>query len=68
MVYYCRDCSYKGTKRSANGYCPACGSARIGLQGKTAEAEDPAPRRTQLVLVVLLWAYLIAHVSWKLTS
>jgi DNA-directed RNA polymerase subunit RPC12/RpoP len=68
MVYYCRDCSYSGSKRSDDGYCPACGSARIVLQGKTSDAEKPAHRKRPLVLAGLLWVYLIAHVSWKLAN
>jgi hypothetical protein len=67
MAYHCHDCSYKGTKRSAGGHCPACGSPNFRLQKSKNEAGKKSGKGS-LLLLVLLWGYLIAHVYWKLTN
>ena len=66
MNYFCRDCGYKGKKRSAEGFCPACGSTSYRSQGAQAAAEAPTPNKWRLWMVVTLWAYLIGHIYWKL--
>lgn len=66
MAYYCRDCSYKGKKRAADGHCPACGSAKFHLQKAKTDPDKPETRKGSLVVLVLLWGYLIAHIYWKL--
>jgi len=66
MAYYCSDCSYRGTTSGQGGECPACGSFRITKPRVT--REKPQPKRSHLVMLVLLWAYLIAHITWKLNS
>lgn len=64
MPYTCKDCSYRGKSSGQEGKCPACGSYNIG----TAKADSQKkPRgKFRLVLLILLWAYLIAHITWKL--
>jgi hypothetical protein len=66
MVYVCRDCSYKGTKRADDGHCPACGSPKFRLAAAAKSPGQPQKRNRSLALLVLLWGYLIAHVCWKL--
>ena len=66
MAYYCRDCSYKGSKRSAGGFCPACGSAKFRQQGEKTAPDTPETRKGPLLVLVFLWGYLIAHIYWKL--
>jgi predicted ATP-dependent serine protease len=67
MVYYCRDCSYKGKKRSAAGQCPACGSHDFRAPNraqKSGEQQQSSPLK--LLFLVALWAYLIIEIYRKL--
>lgn len=69
MAYYCRDCSYTGTRRSESGGCPACGSANFGRRGATAEtARSAASSPLKLLTLVLLWAWLITEIYRKLNA
>lgn len=68
MAYHCKDCSYEGTKRSAGGHCPACGSADFRLVNAVEQAGKKKPGKGSLVFLILLWGYLIAHVYWKLNN
>ena len=64
MAYYCKDCSYRGKVSGQVGECPACGS--FNLQKKTKQEEKPTPAKWRLVVLVVLWGYLIALITWKL--
>ena len=67
MVYVCNDCTYRGKAAGAAGECPACGS--YGLQRKSVSSEEkPALARGRLAAVVVLWAVLLALITWKLVN
>ena len=66
MAYYCTDCSYRGTTSGQVGECPACGSFKIS-RVNVVKKEKPH-RKIQLVALLALWTYLIAHTIWKLNS
>lgn len=64
MAYYCNDCSYRGTKSGQVGECQACGSFNIS-RGRV-QQEKAAPGKIRLGILVVLWAYLIGMIIWKL--
>jgi len=66
MAYLCKDCSYRGTTSGRDGGCPACGSYNFALVSSGQEA--PKPGKLRIVLLVLLWAYLIGLIIWKLNN
>lgn len=68
MAYRCRDCSYKGKKRSTEGFCPACGSTNFRSATAVMVPTKTETRKGPAILVILLWAYLIGHIYWKLHS
>ncbi len=65
MVYRCLDCGFKG-KRFVSGACPACGSMRVDT-GKTQEVSNKR-KPIQLVLLLMLWAYLFYSIYTTLSS
>jgi hypothetical protein len=65
MAYYCKDCSYRGITSGQGGECPACGSYRIHRETAVTEKKKP-PGKLRPILLVILWAYLIVHLIWKL--
>ena len=66
MIYTCKDCSYRGKTSGQGGSCLACGSFNIG---RTSSAEEnPKPGKLRIVLLIGLWAYLIALIIWKLLN
>ncbi len=65
MAYLCKDCSYRGKKSGQLGECPACGSYNI-VKHTVALTEQPQPAKWRLVVLVLLWALLIAMIIGKL--
>jgi predicted ATP-dependent serine protease len=69
MIYYCRDCSYTGKKRTPKGQCPACGSYDYRRRGS--DREDGKPQQSsplKLAFLIGLWAYLIVYIYRKLYS
>lgn len=64
MKYYCSDCSYRGNTGGQSGECPACGSYNLTLRQRP--QEQAPPPRWRLVVLIGLWAYLIALIIWKL--
>ena len=64
MAYFCKDCSYRGKSSGQTGQCPACGSYNFGMQ--STEKEVKKPGRLRLTLLIVLWAYLIGLIIWKL--
>ena len=69
MSYVCRDCSYKGKKRSELGTCPACGSGNFGRPGGAIEAEEPqGSSPMKLAFMAAMWAWLIFEIHRKLTG
>ena len=66
MSVSCNDCSYRGKTSGQGGKCPAGGSYNL-TRGQSTSGETP-PSRSRLVILVGLWAYLIALIIWKLLS
>jgi predicted ATP-dependent serine protease len=67
MIYYCRDCSYKGNKRSAAGQCPACGSNNYrSAKAKQENGDYQQSSPLKLAFLIALWGYLITAIYWKL--
>jgi predicted ATP-dependent serine protease len=64
MLYFCRDCSYRGNSSGQGGNCPACGSFNIEHARK--EEEKEPERKLHVIILVALWTYLIALILWKL--
>lgn len=67
MAYYCRDCSYRGSKSGQVGECLGCGSHNITQDLKVIKKKG-RPGGWRLVLLLLLWGYLIAEVLSKLSQ
>jgi hypothetical protein len=65
MAYLCKDCSYRGNTSGQLGECPACGSFNI-IKHTAISREQAPPPTWRLVLLVVLWAVLIAMIIWKL--
>ena len=65
MSFQCTDCSFSGRRSGSGGQCPACGSFNL-VRSKVSVEKKP-PGKLRLVLLVALWAYLIAHILWKLS-
>ena len=63
MAYVCRGCSYRGMSVGKDGRCPACGSFDISRQSSEAE---PPPGRAGLIILLVLLAWLVGLVLWKL--
>ncbi len=67
MAYFCKDCSYRGTKSGQLGECLACGSYNTTKRSITFK-EQPQPTKWRLVILVALWGFLIAMVIGKLVN
>jgi DNA-directed RNA polymerase subunit RPC12/RpoP len=63
MKYFCKDCSYRGTSSGQDGGCLACGSFNLV---KVKREQEKPPGKLRLVLLIVLWAYLIGMIIWKL--
>ena len=68
MGYQCRDCSYRGSKITSAGSCPACGSYAISRGAGGASNEEPKPRTLQLTLLLALWATFAGLILFRLLS
>ena len=69
MSYVCRECGYKGKKRSSQGHCPACDSANYRrLDSGPSDSENAGSPPWKLVMVVGLWAWLIFEIHNKLNA
>lgn len=68
MAYYCYDCSFRGKKRGPTGLCPACDSPNFRSEAPDQQGEKKKNPAWRLMLVIALWAYLLGHIAWKLTS
>lgn len=64
MNYTCKDCSYRGKKTSQDGSCLACGS--FNLAKAQSQAEPKKSAKLRVTLLIVLWAYLIGLIIWKL--
>jgi len=64
MAYFCNDCSYRSTKSGRGGECQACGSFNLSKE-REKQAKAP-PGKARLVILVALWTYLFAIITWKL--
>ncbi len=63
MAYVCRGCSYRGLSAGKDGRCPACGSFDLSRQsGETA----PPPGRAGLIILLVLLAWMVGLILWKL--
>ncbi len=67
MAFYCKDCTHRGV-RAIRGQCPACGSYNIEQRTFFVREPEKSPPKWRLPLLIVLWAYLIVTVSWKLLS
>ena len=69
MAYYCRECSYSGKKPSAEGKCPACGSANFRrADSKSDEKTRQGSHPLKLLAMVALWGWLIYEIHRKLNA
>jgi len=69
MDYFCKACSYHGKASAAGGECPACGSFDLVVPRPAGEqAEESAPARWRMVVLVGLWGYFLLLILWKLLS
>ena len=67
MAFHCEDCSYRGEGSGRRGECPACGSYNC-VQDVNPVKKRSKPGTWRLVVLVVLWAYLIAQILWKVNE
>ena len=67
MPFFCKDCTHRGVK-TVSGQCPACGSYNIQQRTFFVQEKDKPPPKWRLPLVIVLWAYLLYAIVWKLLT